>query len=236
MENNMADWFKFYNDGLDEPRIQFAISEHPSVVSVWLLILSEASKKRSGKITWRNQDFELFGYARKINVSVPVLNSCIELLTRIEYIKVDGDTIEIPEWERRQSDYSKGIDKGYFKKTSKLLASNSEVSTARREEKREEEKRIEDNNEVEFAEFWALYPNKQGKPKALQSFIKARRKYALDVILSGLRKHIASFDWIKDGGAYIPHPTTWLNQERFNDAPRNINPTSQPPRHTGGNF
>ena len=143
MENNMADWFKFYNDGLDEPRLQYAISENPSTVSVWLLILSEASKKRCGSITWRDQDFELFGYAKKLNLSVPVLNQCISILERIEYIKRHDGVIEIPEWEKRQSDYAKGLDKGYYKKTSKLLASDSEVSTIRREEKREEEKRKE---------------------------------------------------------------------------------------------
>ena len=137
----MADWFKFYNDGLDEPRFQYAISENPSVVGTWLLILSEASKKRSDRVSWRDQDFELFGYARKINVSVPVLNECINILCRIGYIAKDECCIVIPGWASRQSDYAKGLNKGYYKKTSKTLASNSEVSTIRREEKRVEEKR-----------------------------------------------------------------------------------------------
>jgi hypothetical protein len=135
----MADWFKFYNDGLDEPRFQYAISEQSSVTGVWLLILSEASKKRSARITWRDLDFELFGYAKKLNISVPILNQCIGILERIEYISRKDGCITISEWDKRQSDYAKGLDKGYYNKTKKKLASKSEVSTTRREEKRGEE-------------------------------------------------------------------------------------------------
>jgi hypothetical protein len=138
----MADWFKFYNDGLDEPRFQFAISEQPLVTSVWLVILSEASKKRSSKITWRDQDFELLGFARKVNVSPPVFNQCVELLERIGYIARQNGNIDIPGWEKLQSDYAKGLAKGYYKSTSERLASVSKVSTVRGEESRVE-KRIE---------------------------------------------------------------------------------------------
>lgn len=138
----MADWFKFHNDELDSKGMQFAISEQPLVTSVLLVILSEASKTRSRKIAWHDEDFELIGYARKINVSVPVFNQCISLLERVGIIKRGNGNIEINGWNEKQSDYAKGLDKGYYnkKKTSKLLASNSEVSTVRREEKRVEEK------------------------------------------------------------------------------------------------
>ena len=30
-------------------------------------------------------------------------------------------------------------------------------------------------------------------------------------------RHLASEQWARDGGRYIPHPTTWLNGERWND-------------------
>jgi len=137
----MADWFKFFNDGLDEPRFQFAISEQPLVTSVWLVILSEASKQRSSKITWRDQDFELLGFARKINVSPPILNQCVLLLERIGYIKRENGNIAIPGWESLQSNYAKGLDRGYYKSTNKTLVSNSIVSTTRGEERRGEESR-----------------------------------------------------------------------------------------------
>jgi hypothetical protein len=63
-------------------------------------------------------------------------------------------------------------------------------------------------------EFWPLYPNKVGKPVARQSWVKARRTADLETILSGLRAYLAKIDdrpWC--------NPATWLNQERWNDAP-----------------
>lgn len=137
----MADWFKFFNDGLDEPGFQYAISEQPLVTSVWLVILSEASKKRSSCIPWRDEDYELFGIARKVNVSPPVFNQCLVLLEKIGYVKRDGETMTIPAWKSVQSDYARGLEKGYYKqkKTRKKLASISEVSRTRGEESRVEE-------------------------------------------------------------------------------------------------
>lgn len=144
----MADWFKFFNDGLDEPRFQFAISEQPLVTSAWLLILSEASKKRSHKITWRDQDFELLGFARKVNISPAILNQCVDLLERIGYIKRENGNIIIPGWESLQSNYARGVDRGYYKSTNKTLASNKPVSTTRGEERRGDKSRGEEEKTV----------------------------------------------------------------------------------------
>jgi len=36
--------------------------------------------------------------------------------------------------------------------------------------------------------------------------------------MTGLKRWKASEQWTKDGGRYIPHPTTWLNREGWNDA------------------
>ena len=148
----MADWFKIHNDMLDSKGMQFAMSEQPVVTSVWLVILSEASKNRSSRFTWSDADFELIGFSRKINCSVPIFNQCIGLLERIGYIKRADGFIEVIGWDSKQSDYAKGVDKGYYKKTSKKLASLSEVSTTRREEKRGEENNINTHTRASFPE------------------------------------------------------------------------------------
>lgn len=67
-----------------------------------------------------------------------------------------------------------------------------------------------------FDEFWSAYPNKVGRPKALA--VWNRLKPGLDVVLAGLKRWKASDQWRKDKGQYIPHPTTWLNREGWNDA------------------
>ena len=76
-----------------------------------------------------------------MNCSVPIFNQCLALLERIGYIKRGKGQIEITGWNDIQSDYAKGLDKGYYKNNKKKLASDSEVSTPRVEESREEKKK-----------------------------------------------------------------------------------------------
>jgi len=68
----------------------------------------------------------------------------------------------------------------------------------------------------DFEIFWNMYPNKVNRKKALEKFLKLNSSL-LDAILSGLKAAISSPDWTKDGGKYVPHPTTWINGERWND-------------------
>lgn len=35
--------------------------------------------------------------------------------------------------------------------------------------------------------------------------------------MNGLKQQITSEQWKKDGGQFIPHPTTWLNGDRWED-------------------
>lgn len=70
--------------------------------------------------------------------------------------------------------------------------------------------------DTEFDRFWAEYPRKTDKKKARAAF--GRVKVPLETLLDALRIQKASDQWQRNGGRYIPHPTTWLNGERWNDA------------------
>lgn len=67
-----------------------------------------------------------------------------------------------------------------------------------------------------FDEFWKAYPRKVGKPNALTMW--KRKKPDLTTVLAGLKRWKASDQWTKNDGQFIPHPTTWLNREGWNDA------------------
>lgn len=69
-----------------------------------------------------------------------------------------------------------------------------------------------------FDVFWEHYPRHESKSKARESFLKAIKKgVTLDVLIDAIEKHKQSQQWQKDGGQYIPHPATWLNQQRWED-------------------
>lgn len=71
-----------------------------------------------------------------------------------------------------------------------------------------------------FQKFWHAYPYKISKPKAADAFAKHHpTEPFLAAVLAGLEKWKSSNNWQKEDGRFIPHPTTWLNQRRWEDSP-----------------
>jgi len=65
---------------------------------------------------------------------------------------------------------------------------------------------------IPFEEFWELYPKKKSKKKARVSWENLTVKNQ-QAAMAVLPEHILGWNDPK----YIPLPTTWLNQERWND-------------------
>lgn len=67
-----------------------------------------------------------------------------------------------------------------------------------------------------FLRFWASYPRKVGKKQALKAWNRyAKRNQS--AILDGLTAWNQHWQREKTETQYIPHPTTWLRQERWED-------------------
>lgn len=69
----------------------------------------------------------------------------------------------------------------------------------------------------EFEMFWKAYPRKVGKLAAGKAWEKANGRPGVEVVLAAVEKQKGSEQWRKDGGQFIPHPATWLNQGRWSD-------------------
>lgn len=77
---------------------------------------------------------------------------------------------------------------------------------------------VKNDQEHWFDTFWKIYPKKVNRAGALKSFFKkVSSENVLNKIISDLTIKTNSFDWKKDSGQFIPHATTYLNQERWND-------------------
>lgn len=71
-----------------------------------------------------------------------------------------------------------------------------------------------------FLDFWLLYPRKIGKKAALRAWREAKiDDEQAEKILVAVKAQKTWPQWTKDGGKYICHPRTWLNQGRWDDAP-----------------
>lgn len=87
--------------------------------------------------------------------------------------------------------------------------------------------------DTEFDQFWKAYPKKKGKKAARKAWRLARDKPDLVAILNALAEQKKSKDWVKQGGEYIPHPATWLNQGRWEDEVTEGGIRDREPDHTG---
>lgn len=74
-----------------------------------------------------------------------------------------------------------------------------------------------------FDAFWTAYPKKQDKQNAMKAWKKlnpdaeTQRKMIL-----AIQAQRASPQWQKEGGQFIPLPSTWLNGRRWEDQPTAI--------------
>jgi hypothetical protein len=77
------------------------------------------------------------------------------------------------------------------------------------------EMKLNEMKDIErFEIFWKAWPRKVAKPAAMKAFKKIKEKN-LDRLIKAIDKQKKSKQW--QTTEYIPHPATWLNNERWND-------------------
>lgn len=74
-----------------------------------------------------------------------------------------------------------------------------------------------------FEDFWDAYPRKVGKQKARSKFTAACRRAPADHVIAGA--HRLASDPNLPEAQFVPHPTTWLERDGWEDEPL-------PPRNT----
>jgi uncharacterized protein YdaU (DUF1376 family) len=77
-----------------------------------------------------------------------------------------------------------------------------------------------------FEEFWNQYPRKVSKKASEKAYLKAIQKFTHQEILNGLMKYTFNPD-----PKMIPHASTWLNGERWNDEPTDYTTNSNQSSH-----
>lgn len=71
-----------------------------------------------------------------------------------------------------------------------------------------------------FAEFWTVYPDemKKNKKRAEEYWKKQSLDSMADTIIADVKKRKTSDDqWLKNDGDYIPHPSNYLKDNRWED-------------------
>lgn len=140
------------------------------------------------------------------------------------YVIRDWDShqkINRPSHEKRNPEAPKDI---FTEDSLRAHGGLTEGSLTKEKEKikeREEEIYIDQKNEkcqkmqkADFETFWKQYPRKVGRGAALRTFQRIDRAL-LEIILASLEQQKKMEQWQEP--QFIPHPATWLNQERWCD-------------------
>lgn len=113
--------------------------------------------------------------------------------------------------EKENKAYSLGIPNGYQMETQVRLG---KVSIGKDNIYGQNDQEYE----AKFEEFYNKYPKKVKKQEVKKWFLKNKPSNELfSSMMNSLEQFRASKDWQKDGGQFIPYPSTWLNQKRWED-------------------
>ena len=204
-------WFKFYGtEYLSDPKM---LSLSALQRSCWVTLMAYASQSEDGVVRHLTEDQLMiqsgidYTDSEQWNMCKGVLN----VFEKLCMITIGNGVITLCNWQKRQeihSDSYERLKKWREKKRTETFHDNGK--------NRIEENRIEHTPKIAFDEFWNLYPKKVNRRRSEQKWNSldepSQRK-----ILDTLPKQIASTQWNRDGGQYIPHPTTYLNNERWMD-------------------
>ena len=218
--NAMTRWFRLYDDVLNDPKVQRLSGES---FKFWINMLCIASK--NGGVLPGIEDM-----AFALRVSNDVCTSLIDELKTCGLI--DGSKRLVPHgWEKRQykSDTSTDRVKRFRERSRNVTETVSETAPdtdtetdteTDKNQKKIPKKRDRSASSAEFENFWLVYPRKINRAVALKAFEKATRKTEADLIITAVRGYKFA-----DDEQFIPHPATWLNQERWIDGtPTSIRP------------
>lgn len=156
------------------------------------------------------------------NITHGVINEWLMRICEIGLILFNEDRslIKIKGWSNYQK-INRPTPSNYEFVEGDSVSAHGTLTTNRREKKGIEKKRIEkkpsNQTSSEFDCFYELYPRKVSKKATIRAFNRLSKK-DVEAIMVALPKHIKHWQDKAIEMDYIPHPSTWLNQEKWKDA------------------
>lgn len=164
--------------------------------------------------------------ATKASISVRTVQRCVNNLVASKYLQMDkhaGGSARCRD-DRRPHLYTINLDRLRVDSvTTRMRGDNDDIngvtittSTGGQSRPKNHTNEPPIEPPQHFESFWQIYPLKVGKKTAQAAFEKAIKTTALEIILEGAARYANDPN---RHPSYTAHPSTWLNQERWADAP-----------------
>lgn len=231
-------WIKLHRKILDSAVWEQLSPEHIRVFITILLSVNAESKTW----IWQGEKYtchpgELITSVRKLSEMALVternVRTSLKKLEILEVLEVKttqkATHLKVNNWQDYQSTPDTRSDKQVTNKcqtSDKQVTTTKEIRTKNKELRKNIQKKTtsksspifsESDPENIFQEFWDSYPRKEGKTQATKAFNKQYRATSPDKILSSLKAQKLIWERLGTEIRYIPHASTWLNQQRFLD-------------------
>lgn len=246
-------WFRWHHGSVTDPKFKLiahrADARLGDVVAIWAIALEAASSNADrgsiGRLDYESIDCLL-------GASDGTTERIFDAMVQRGLIDRDGRVVS---WDKRQpmrerEDSSAGRTREYRERLKQqrdadvnhVTPSDASVTqkTPRGEESREEGRKPPRSSARAaslpdgFGQFWSAYPVKKAKAEAVKVWAKLHPDDQLRAeILAGIERERGSEQWTRDGGRFIPHPTTWLNQRRWEDEATDADAQTQPEQWEG---
>ncbi|MDU7339313.1 MAG: phage replisome organizer N-terminal domain-containing protein [Clostridium sp.] len=238
-------WIKIVTDVFDDQKIRFieTLPNGDAIVVIWFKLLCLAGKSNANGFLMMT---DKIAYTDEILASVfdrdiKLIQLSLSTFQKLDMIEIIDNKIYLSNWEKHQSaeKLSEIREQGRIrqaKRREKLKSNANSVTLAlperdcnidvTQQNKKENIDKETDSIppifpkgiDARFSKFWDAYPKKVGKGAAEKAFKKYKPDDCLlDKMLSALSAQKKSDQWQKEGGQFVPYPTTWLNQKRWED-------------------
>lgn len=170
--------------------------------------------KRNGRKIGIQKDYQLWIKADPKSGLLELQNGT-QLVLKQDYIRPKS----VPKESQSRTEFSP--EAGHTKESKNISKENSKDSVCERaNEPKIPKPQLNDISRCEdqFERWWLLYPKKINKAQAYKLWVKIDPDDELvSLILSATETALATQQWIKADGQYIPHPANWLKGERWLD-------------------
>lgn len=228
-------WIKVSTDLFNDEKIKLirSMPDGNSVIVVWLQLLLLAGRVNQGGFLVVS-DTEI-PYTEEMlsthfDMKLSTVLMAMETFKRFGMIEIIDDIYHITNWAKHQSlDGMEKIRERDKERKREARAKARAVEAAHAVPSLPPAEPKETPLQRRFARFWTAYPKKVGKGAAEKSFAKYKPSDELtDTMIRAVEASKRSAQWQRDGGQYIPNPSTWLNQRRWEDEPLQQAPAPRP--------
>lgn len=235
-QNKKYFWLKLKENFFEEKQIKYlrSLPDGDKIVIAYLKMQLK-SLKTEGFIKYDSiLPSNIDELAMVLDENTNIIKLMIGALQKVNAVEIldDGSfyMIAMQDLIGKEGESAERVRRFRERQEQKLLQCNGDVTNCNTEIEKDidKEKEIEiekDTNieiindwEIKFDKFYKNYPKKVQKQNVKKWFKKNNPNDELfNIIMNKLEEFKQSNNWKKDNGQYIPYPTTWLNQKRWED-------------------